>query len=686
MNDLQNLGVLCAKFNECATELACLKYCDPALILKDVTSFYNNAFTVLHLHETLSVSLKDQIFFHCSPIILYVYILLNNLCKEFHSMDKALCIFQNTNDYSAYYKTIYSLETCMFHKKCEIKLINNKCIDIELLNFSHVERFLCKINVVFPLIKAADGIKICENIIDILGEFIGISSVAKYELYPFNTNCCVCYEELQIIPNNGQSVNKRLKTHICEHIAKMQSFNFCAEEYLNVLEHDLHTHSILTDEIKACLHDAKKSLLASREDYDSEAENILRNYDIFAKNIPEHIYTLSDLTYWSKTSEKILHTATLTLKQLNIYNEILKNVKQKISMFLYDHRSNDCFDIFSSMIDRQHSVFIGSLFTSLNEVTSVLAAQCLQAFENNAMFKDAKNIDPINSTMRSIITSVKENNSHVNLESYRAAHYNIGSYDVHEEVKARKKQYFNKIANIGYNKIKDSIERESKHINKLIHLNTVGNVCFEMLSKIINMFSNRAKLHSFIENGVNLLAVTHYDNHLHVRNNLSRQIIAEENRNILIQQMYFLLNGPLFDHRHDFFPLPGNIDMAYAYDNAEILPHKKEEFMQCIHASWASQEWMISAYNEFFCVKNDEDINIAQEKIWKFIKELVIAVALYNDLYGHKLQIFRIDETVPSPCGIYLTYDHEISLLLKTETNIFYGNDLYSLLYLYASH
>lgn len=690
MNSLQTLGVLCAKCNECALELSCLQYCDPVLVLKRFENLKKNAIMCIFLNDRLAAALKTQLAESSMPIVLYLKILLENLNRKFDLIIKALCDFKIHKDKRQYFDVVLEVSRCHFHSPFDVVFVNGDKVPCNLDNFNTVERFLCKVNFIFPLLDATEGLRLCEHILQQLTKFYDTSPVMRYELYDMKSPCFACYEELQISPNNGCSSNKRMKNHVCDHIAPTVDASFVLHEndYLHILEQDLKGENLLTDTVINIIREAQEALLSKECTASVETtEAVLHDYNVFSKDIPDHIYMLSDLTYWSKVSEDIVKKTETTLLQLNVYNDVMHKLKTTIARTMYGCAVVDCFDVYASQIPKKYHIFLGSIFTSPSKIISILTDQCIKAFEGSAFFAQCNEYDEIFKSINTVLGKIKNGADSVHDDVLRNIHYTVQEYDVMEEVKARKKMYFDKVTEMGYSRINKALLKESTRLGKLINISMIGTPCLELLTKTMNMFTSRESVAKIIENGVNLLAMTGYDNHLYIKNNLARKKIPDESVAPLIQTIFDLVCGPLFTHRSEIFPMPGNIDMAYTCDNADILPHVKEDLMQCVYKLGQTSDWMISGYNKFLYLRDCSDINTAQKVFWGYIKELVVAVSLYNDIYGHCLTVKRIEDIQNNGLdfhNVVLTFNQDIPLLLKTKTHVIYGSDVYSLLYAHS--
>ncbi|UVZ34363.1 terminase subunit 2 [Elephant endotheliotropic herpesvirus 3B] len=691
MNKLQLLGVIFAKVNECALELSCIRYCDPKLVLTKRTEFLHNFFMCKFLRATLLEELQAFSRVNGMTVCKHLAIVIENMCESFDTINKALCDFENHGDPETYYAAVFDLNECPHHNPVTVPFINNHALQITLSDFNDVERFLCKVNFIFPLIGAREGLKIIEHVYRVLRRFMGVSPLSRLELYKSSCGgCYLCYEELQMTPNNGSSVQKRLNGILCEHVTYTKDLVFQENAYLEVLKEDLKRNGLLKDDVRKDLESMKEVLTSKKERgfYVPEAEQLLHQYDVFTENIPEYIYTLSDLTYWSKTSEKIIQTLNMTMQQLNVYNRSMVALKRSLAVDLNGMEVRDCFDVYEMAVDRRHCMFLGSIFTSSAKIVSLLATQCLAAFEQNAVFQKLNECDALCTTVNVILDKIKVaggaageggGGGMVTRQDFQVDDL-IRGYNVTDEIAVRKKTYLNKVADRGYTKIVAALSAEERAIKKLIDINFTGTVCIDMISKLEKVFHRRARVEEWTENGVHLMAICNYDNHLYIKNNLSRQSISAENVNLVIQRVLAFLSGPIFTHRHDKFPMPPNIDMAYACDNANVLPHRKEELMQCVNDILNVHGWSVSGYNTFFQV-SVADLNTAHAQIWGYVKELIVAVTLYNELYGKDLKTFRVDEHAVGDRGLYITYNTDTPLILKTDRNVVYGSDLYAILY-----
>lgn len=679
MNSVQALCVLCSKINECAVELECLRFCDPGLVLTNLRNFKTNGVVVLHLYRTVYPSIVEQNECNAMSLTLYIQVLLKSVYKLFMLMDRALGEFYVTRDYDRYFFRVLQLGECKKHMDIDIFFNDNIKQSVSLHTLNDIERLLCKLNYVFGIIQPDMGLHICKRLLCFLGNICGCSVVANPEIFVEKGSCIYCYEELSLIPNQGKSIHSRLNNKICEHVTLVKDV-LDIESGIDVIEKDLahygELHADISDVIKKI-----KEVTANKQtfqDHIDEAERTLNSYNVFT-DIPDHIYSLSDFTYWSKTAETIVKTVAVTVNQLNSCHAHYKELQDKISRYFHGCGIHDIFLRNEKVLKNDERLFTGSLYASPCRIVNLITSMSLRNMEDHPIFIKMNNDDDLRKKIKYIVDRIQDKTDSQGDTSIETTDNLLRSHDLLHEVKTRKKMYSSKLAETGYSKITQCIQEQELRINKLINVNIVGSIIYDMLSKLMNGFIKRRK---YLEVQVNDISDLYtHDDHLYIKNNLIHKKLSAESIPDLGQKIYHLLIGPVITHHRDTFPLPFNIDMAYSCDNANILPHVKENLVKCIESNIGPGQWMVSSYNGFFDFSDSNDINEMQRKMWLYVKELVFGVALYNDIFNQSIQVYRVDEVDETMEGIILTYNCNYPLLLNLKSKIYKSSDLYLLFY-----
>lgn len=257
----------------------------------------------------------------------------------------------------------------------------------------------------------------------------------------------------------------------------------------------------------------------------------------------------------------------------------------------------------------------------------------------------------------------------------------LRAHDVNKEVNVRKRAYLKKVSEVGYNKVMACIKSQEHLVTKLVNVNLVGTVCLEALSKVMNGFLSRQRATKEARALPDVGESLAYDEHLYVVNNLVHKRLPVELLPHLGQQVYRFINGPLFTRYLDRYPLPYNVNMAYACDNGGILPHVKEDLVRCADGTAEPGDWMVAGYQGFFSFVDVRELNDLQKAVWAHVRELVLSVALYNETFGKQLDVWRVEDGDAAGDGIVLTYNREAPLLLRYAGRRFRSKDLYLLLY-----
>nr|WRQ19894.1 MAG: protein m56 [Herpesviridae sp.] len=711
MNTLQKLCVVCSKCNECAMDMECLRYCDPNTVLADSAAFRRNGLMVIYLYRKLYPALMNQNANQTSVLSLYMEILLRSLYESVREIDTALEEFSRHRDRTAYYRRVLDLDRCTRHETIEIVFSTVLRMTVELSTLNDVERLLCKINCVYGGIEAHQGIAICRQMLSLLSRLCGSCPVAAPEVYRDTATCLQCYEELMVIPNQGRSVNKRLQGLLCDHVT-MRKVLVQLETDIQTIEQDV-LESMgpvprIINIIKAIRN--LSSFSPASHAYISEAEEALKGYNLFSE-IPERIYSLSDYTYWSKTSEIIVKHVGVTMRQLNVYHSLCRTLRTELSLYLYGEDTEDVFTRGESRLTGDERLFVGSIFAAPGKVVDLITSMSIESFENNPLFNRLHENNEIYAKIRSLIEEIRspsekvlgrgvgvvvedgEEGTVVGGEGVavgglattdsplEGGDVLLKRHDVIKEVNMRKRAYLRKVSEVGYHKVMRCIKTQEDLITKLVSVNLVGTVCLETLSKVFNGFLRRRDYVLCLDDMIDIASVLSYDDHLYVVNNLIHRKLPSELLPRLGQQIYRFINGPLFTHHRDTHPLPYNVNMAYACDNAGVLPHVKEDLVRCAEGTVCPNDWMVTGYMRFFQLDDLKELNSLQKRMWSHIRELVLSVALYNETFGKNLSICRAEEDYDVSAELVITYNKEAPLILRSNGERFRSKDLYLLLY-----
>lgn len=713
MNTLQKLCVVCSKCNECAMDAECLKYCDPNIVLMDSTAFKKNGLMVIHLYRSLYPALVNQNTVETSVLTLYMEMLLRGLYNTMRELDMALTNFAEHRDRQRYYRQILKLDSCRRHESVEINFAPELSLTIELATLNDVERLLCKINCVYGAVDAHQGVIVCQRLLSLLERLCDICPVAGPEIYKETVTCFQCYEELMAVPNQGRSINRRMQGLLCDHITSKKVL-VQLDMDAQTIEQDMGDIALRAPNVKGVIRAIKNlaSFSPASYAYINAAEEALRGYNLFSK-IPDRIYSLSDYTYWSKTSEAIVRHVGVTMRQLNVSHSLWKTLRSELSRYLYGEEVEDVFNLGEGRFGGDERMYVGSIFAAPGKVVDMITSMSIKSFESNPLFNKLHESNEIYSKIKSLIEEIGgvEDGSAAELKKgedltagvvggveYGVSGAEAGgnfaldcgdplrrTHDVNKEVNVRKRAYLKKVSEMGYSKVMACIRSQEHLVTKLVNVNLIGTVCLEALSKVMNGFLCRRRCMEDCVRYSDVADRLGYDEHLYVINNLVHKRLPSELLPQLGQQIYRFINGPMFTHHTDRHPLPYNVNMAYACDNAGILPHVKEDLVRCADGTVTPSEWMMTGYCGFFKFNDVRELNDLQKLVWGHIRELVLSVALYNETFGKQLSLWRIEDGDDIGDGIILTYNKESPLLLRYGDRYFRSNDLYLLLYKYLS-
>ncbi|AKI29777.1 DNA packaging terminase subunit 2 [Mandrillus leucophaeus cytomegalovirus] len=710
MNLLQKLCVVCSKCNEYAMELECLKYCDPNVLLAESSPFKRNALAIAYLYRRIYPEVVRQNRTQTSLLSLYLEMILKALYEDTELLDRALKEYSRRPDRMEYYRTILRLDRCDRHHTVELTFTEHVKFSVNLATLNDIERFLCKMNYVYAILSPESGLEVCSQLLQMLRRLCGVSPVACQEAYVEGMTCAQCYEELTIIPNQGRSLNKRLQGLLCNHIVVHRPSSQC-DVNIQTVEQDLLELTQRIPSLSGVLT-ALKNLFSSSSVYHSyiqEAEEALKEYNLFT-DIPARIYSLSDFTYWSRTSEVIVKRVGISIQQLNVYHHLCRVLMNTLSNHLYGEDVEDIFVVGEKALSREERLFVGSVFAAPSRIIDLITSLSIQAFEDNPVFNKLHESNEMYTKIKSLLDEIRrpaapdgaaveagggsairgqdpQNTSSSNgvaqdedddfldyLDARTRAH------NVTREVNIRKRAYLQKVSEVGYAKVIRCIKSQERLTSKLIDVNLIGTVCLDFISRLMNGFIYRTQYQEDPD-VVDVSQTLSYDEHLYVVNNIIHKSLPAESLPLLGQQIYQLCNGPLFTHCTDRYPLSHNVDMAYACDNAGVLPHIKDDLVKCAEGTVHPSEWMVVKYQSFFNFSDCVDLNMLQKEMWKHVRELVLSVALYNETFGKQLTIACLRDDFTTEEDLILTYNKEWPLLLRHEGTLYKSKDLYLLLY-----
>lgn len=750
-------------------EVECLKYCDPNTVLVDSAAFRRNGLMVIYLYRRLYPALQRQNRCRTSTLTLYMEVLLRCLYEDVVTVDEALEEYSRDRDRDAYYRKVLRLDRCDRHDTLEVRFTRKVGLNVTLATLNDIERFFCKINCAYGTLSPDCGLDICRKVLRLLGRLCGISPVTGPEAYTENEPCRQCYEELAAIPNQGRSISRRLQGLLCDHVTVKKPL-VQLETDIQTIEQDILEEVGHVPRISGIVSAIRNlsSLSPASHTYINEAEEALRDYNLFT-DIPRHIYSLSDFTYWSKTSEIIVKRVGLTVRQLNLHHGLCKTLQNELSRYLYGEDVEDVFSVGEGRFAEDERLFAGSIFASPGRVVDLITSMSIKCFEENPLFHRLHESNETYAKIKALIEKIRGQDSATTSSSTGETEMRAGTiggvaagdapevevtkgrvsfarrsvgaaarkanssrvrdvladaedgevsrptgpevvvgklagrdllrstmpvalepgdqfmrtHDIVREVNVRRRAYLRKVSEAGYNKVMRCIKGQEDLITKLVSVNLVGTVCLEALSKLMNGWLRRRRYLVAVE-ASDVGDFLTYDDHLYIVNNLIHRSLPIESLPTLGQQIYRFINGPVFTHHGEFYPLPYNIDMAYACDNANMLPHAKDDLVRCAEGTAHPGEWMVSGYQRFFDFEEAADFNAMQKMYWAHVRELVLSVALYNEVFAQNLIIHRADD----PChenvdGLVLTYNTEWPLFLRCGSETYRSRDLYLLLYQY---
>ncbi|AQM74699.1 DNA packaging terminase subunit 2 [Bovine alphaherpesvirus 5] len=199
-------------------QLALLGRCDPAVARRHLDAVKLNALMVRWLRRRLGGALRAQARVRLTPLTYALDLALDHAAAE---SDALLAAAGAAGTPAEFFARTMGLEgACRFHRRARLALYGGETIDIEIQFLHDVENFLKQLNFAHLLASAEAALAALADVDAFLRATVAAGGVAPPELHDPAQPCLVCFEELCVTANQGESVGRRLALCTCDHVTR----------------------------------------------------------------------------------------------------------------------------------------------------------------------------------------------------------------------------------------------------------------------------------------------------------------------------------------------------------------------------------------------------------------------------------------------------------------------------------
>ncbi|AIA62048.1 orf7 [Alcelaphine gammaherpesvirus 2] len=667
----QYLAALYSQIYGLCLDVSLVEFCNPASLCANKIADVCNK--IHKIHECVLAPLLQQNSLEACALSLELTHLLENLRV------RILYIYHSLLDGSTYFSKLHSSAgICGLHKKITVQFYNECGIDVNLTLINDIERFFSRLNSVFYCLSSSSALSVLKETLAFLGQLRGISPVPRLDLYVTSTPCLQCVLEASVVPNQGETLNELLMGHNCHHLVERVP----PEPIKGLFESELQNLGLRV-KVDA---DAAEQSGGEHEAVLQESLAYLKAHTIF-NNTPKQALELSNLLYWNSGQRQPSDSGVRCSELSKLWNRENDLQKQRPGVGGDSGPSGHFFDLHGPQ--GTELLFCGGIFSSTHDTLTALKQDCSNTFMRRSRLAGvAKKQNELFMRLSNILYGEEVPQKSKQTESVLKAYdqSDASKTQVLQEAEIRKEAYLNKLSKEGFKKLQACLTKHEEMLNSQLSLKIWGSALYKQSATLLNHFIFRQ---NWVASATPPPSVNgspeQFENSKFIKSSLYVKSLSKEYLSTLRLQFYSLITGPL-STQEGLFPSPPNVQLAHCLDAAHFMPHQKMLLNEMIKPCMEPQDWICSNFNEFYTI-HDTDLNGVQYECWKYVRELVLSVALYNITWEKSLCVYRTDGSRPTTCssgikeGLYLTYESQAPLILVYGHKKWIFKDLYALLY-----
>ncbi|AAG45766.1 UL28 DNA packaging protein [Meleagrid alphaherpesvirus 1] len=699
-------------------QIEILKRCDPVVGMRMINRLKLNVLMIRYLEKKLLPGWKEQEDISITPITYGVWSAIRRARLEGEVLLSALCDYVVEGNTRNFFVKSMSLQgVCPYHVVAELDTYGGP-VTTEIKFLHDVENVLKQLNYCHLIINSRSVGRFMASIDKYLLKTLGSGSIVPPELYDPSQPCSVCFEELCVTANSGDSAHKRIVGKMCDHVTKQMILRVDPDD---MVAHLPHATYILPDKLAvattALNHINNPNIndtVSTNVSPDSVSQAAMVALDAHNVFLPASgdLYAISELQFWTASSgRKASHPQGNTIDS---FADNLEQVVAKERLFdlrssvietaLFDKRMNHFERIFSDEIEQMNTadrLLLGGRTAAPDDIIEALIKACYDHHLSAPLLKrllypDEAAHDALKSTLETLTSrSVRQDSAPKTSESTgdttqvtpRDAHRSLsdarGDVEWLELVRAasadaarRRKMYAERLTKRSLASLDKCITEQRKELEKILRVNVYGEVLIDSYVAIFNGFRSRRGLLEAVQTRFanvidNRRGDEAFDAYRFMQTALLKHKIDPAMLPSLTHKFFQLVNGPLFNHDVHRFAQPSNTALYFSVENVGLLPHLKEEMARFMLQCNNTSSWIISKFRGFYDFGGVDNITTAHRMAWKYIRELILATALFASVFKcGDLQVCRADGLQLTlggeyiwEDGVYLTYETDCPLV-----------------------
>uniref|UniRef100_A0AAU0K7D6 Processing and transport protein n=1 Tax=Anatid alphaherpesvirus 2 TaxID=3080522 RepID=A0AAU0K7D6_9ALPH len=751
-----------------AFQVELLKRCDPDVAVGALRGLKLNALTLRYLLGNMAAAMEEQAGVRLSQLTYALWLTARRTKAEGEALIEAVetyAVERNPRTFFARTMAISPCGQCPYHADVELATYGGKVkADVKYLH--DVENVLKQLNYCHLIVRAEDADAFLKRLDGFMLETLGSGMIVPPELYDPVQPCSVCFEELCVTANRGETAHRRMAGKICDHITKQIRVRVTPDEIAVHIPHASGVPKAKRDAAAAALRRLDETMAggssaasgrgqgAAASVYEA-ADAALDSHNVFLPASGK-LYAVSELKFWlassgvrsgggsgaagSRGGDGTTVDAFADNLDALVERERAFDMRAAVvELAVFGRRMEHFERVYCREIEALNvadRLMLGGRASSPDDMIEALIKACYDHHLSAPLLKrladpekaaeealkraleGASNprggTDPGSRDAAAAVGDDREITDDVRVSGTRARSIACGDDERGgwlELVRAaaadaveRRKMYADRLTKRSMASLDRCVTEQRRELEKTLRINVYGEVLLDAYVAVYNGFRARlGVLAAARDSGAKVIdnRACHdaFDAHRFMLASLLRRRVDPAMLPSLTHKFFQLVNGPMFDHDRHTFAQPPNTALYFSVENVGLLPHLKEELARFMLNSGGASDWTVSKFRGFYDFSEAEGVTASQRLAWKYIKELILATALFSSVFRcGEIRIRRADSAGVDasgvqlcPDGVYLTYETTCPLVavlgagkdgrICPETTIIVDTDVFSLLY-----
>ncbi|QBM10872.1 Tripartite terminase subunit UL28 [Caprine alphaherpesvirus 1] len=706
--DRQQLLAVLGQVQTYIFQMALLRRCDVAVVRRHLGAVKLNALMVRWLRRRLGGALRAQARERLTPLTYALDISLHYAEAEGDALLEAA---RPPADAAAFFaRTMGLADECRFHQHARLELYGGETIAVEIQFLHDVENFLKQLNFAHLLASADAALAALAAVDAFLRATVAAGGVVPPELHDPAQPCLVCFEELCVTANQGESVGRRLVACVCDHVTRqlrVRTQTCSVGQYLphvqGVPRERLAAAAAALDALAAAeargegaagaqAPAAPDAAAAGAGSVREAAASVLDAHHVF-RPAPRWLYAVSELQFWMASSARggaaasAVEAFSSNLEALAAQEARHQLQVAAVELALFG-RAPEHFDRALAgrlaQLDGIDCLLVGSAAVAPDERLEALIRACYDHHMSAALVQrltrpDQRNEDALRELLQRAVAG--EPGAESDGDERGEEEEGGGGPDdggpaatgegegatrggwaalaarARADAAVRRQRYAERLSKRSMDSLRRCIGSQRRELEKTLRVSVYGDVLLGVYVAVHNGFCARRAFSAALAGAGtvvdNRASSATFDAHRFMKETLLRHAVDPSTWPALTHQFFDLVNGPLFDGSAHNFAQPPNTALYFGVENVGLLPHLKEELAAFMLAA-VGGGWAVSDFQHFFCFASvrSRGVTAAQRLAWQYIRELVLARAVFASVFHcGRVSLLRADRTAPGPDG-----------------------------------